>query len=103
MAPEPTPETTVRLLEGMERSAPVFVEANFEGFERTAFYFLQVGHLIFFALYCLFIYLKHAGYYDEAQFIQFLKPFCYWFPMFYILWAMKVTTLNFWGDQINEI
>lgn len=27
----------------------------------------------------------------------------YWFPMFYIMWVMKVTTGQIWGDQINEV
>lgn len=69
-----------------------------------AFNLLWVGHFVYFVTFQAFVYLKHIGWYNEAQFLQTsIMPFMYWFPMFYIMWSMKVTTGAFWGDQINEI
>ena len=55
-------------------------------------------------MFCVFVALKHHGFFNEAQLLQTtVLPAMYWFPMFYVLWAMKVTSNQFWGEQISEI
>lgn len=82
-----------RFLEEEEGSGSEFNEADFENVEYHMFYFLQAGHFVYFVFFGIYVYMKHLGYYNEAQFLQStVLPGVYWFPMFYILWAMKVTT-----------